>query len=188
MQPKLLITSAFLILISGCSTPKSALDTTSSGNEQVPGNFDPNNGILLIEQYVDNDNSTVELSTTSSVQAASYMNYFMKKNRKNMVEYADQNYKYKHEFTSQNDIYGSNSKYSDKKTYQFALVTSLVKTVQSNSIDTHNGQMKSTHHQPVFKFYLYDRLNDKTYSALSKGSSLIMWAYKSAIKKLNEAK
>jgi hypothetical protein len=33
-----------------------------------------------------------------------------------------------------------------------------------------------------------DRLNDKTYSALSNGSSLIMWAFKSAINKLNSAK
>src|SRR5688572_1666700 len=112
MQLRLLILLAFLISTFGCSTPKSALDNASKGNGQIPSDFNPNKGVLLIEQTVDDDNSTVAVSTTTSFQTDNYMNYFMKKNKKGMIEYADKNYQYKHEFTSQNEIYSSNSKYS----------------------------------------------------------------------------
>lgn len=185
MQQKLIIFSIVSIILFGCSTPKSALDNVSSGNEQIPSTFNPNKGILLIEQNIDVDKSSVSLSTTNTFQTDNYMNYFMKKNKKSMMEYADNNYKYKHEFVSQSDIYNEKSKYNDKVTYQYALVTSLVKPLQSTKVNVDNGKMQSTHYQPIFKFYLYDRLNDKTYAALSAGSSLIMWAFKSAIKKVN---
>lgn len=175
---------AILIFTFGCSTPKSAMDDSSVGNTQIPISFSPNNGVLLIEQVIDEDKSTVSTSTTNSFQTDTYMNYFMKKNRKNIVEFVDKNYQYKHEYASQSEIYNSNSKYSDKKTFQYALVTSLVKPNQHTRVNTDNGQMSSTHNQPIFKFYLYDRLNDKTYSALGAGSSLIMWAFKSAVKKI----
>lgn len=192
MQLRFLITAISFVSIFGCGTPKSSLDNASSGNEPIPSSFNPTNGVLLIEQSVDDDKSTVAVSTTTSFRTDTYTNYFMKKNKKEMVEYADKNYQYKHEFASQNEIYSAESKYSDKKKYQYALVTSLVKPIQSTKvntdINTDNGQMQSTHYQPIFRFYLYDRLNDKTYSALSRGSSLIMWAYKAAIKKLNDVK
>lgn len=188
MQLRLLMASAFIISMFGCGTPKSALDNASNGNEQMPAGFNPANGTLLIEQSIDEDKSKVSVSTNRSFQTDAYMNYFMKKNKEEMIEYADKNYGSKHEFASQNDIYGVGSKYSDKKTYQYALVTSLVKPVQRMDVNKNNGRMESTHHQPIFRFYLYDRLNDKTYAALSKGSSLIMWAYKSSIKKLNDVK
>lgn len=175
----------FSILIYGCTTPKSALDNESNGKEQLPANFNSKPGILLIEQSIDDDKSTVSVSATNSFQTDNYMNAYMKKNKNNMVEYADKNCKYKHEFASQKDIYGSMSKYSDKNIYRYALVTSLVKPSQHYNVNTSNGQLQSTHYQPIFKFYLYDRLSDKTYAALGNGSSLIMWAYKSAIKKIN---
>jgi hypothetical protein len=187
MKQRFQILFSLLILFSGCSTPKSALDNTSNGNDQIPKAFNPSTDILLIEQAVDDDKSTVDVSTTNSVQTSTYMNAYMRKNRANMIEYADKNYHHKHEFATQDEIYNPNSKYSDKTTYQFALVTSLVKPNQYTKFKD-NGQMESTHYQPIFKFYLYDRLNDKTYSALSNGSSLIMWAFKSAINKLNGVK
>ncbi|HKZ67561.1 MAG TPA: hypothetical protein VJ111_14445 [Chitinophagaceae bacterium] len=183
----MIIVLAIFSVIMGCTTPKSALDNESRGNEQIPAIFDPAKRILLIEQNIENDSSSVALSTTMSVKTDDYMNYYMKKNKKSMVEYADKNYPYKHEFASQNDIYGSNSKYSDKHTYQFALVTTMVKPNQYTKVDA-DGRMKPTNYQPIFRFYLYDRLNGKTYSALGNGSSLIMWAFKNAIKKISEQK
>lgn len=69
----------------------------------------------MIEQSIDEDKSSVATSANTSYQTDTYMNYFMKKNKKEMVEYAEKNYQSKHEFASQNDIYRADSKYSDKK-------------------------------------------------------------------------
>ena len=74
------------------------------------------------------------------------------KNKKEMVEYADKNYQAKHEFASQKEIYGADSKCNDKKTYQYALVTSLVKPVQRMEVNENSGRMQSTNHQLFFVF------------------------------------
>ncbi len=178
------IAAICLILLSvGCSGPKSSLDSESAGTTPFPPDFQPKAVVLLIEQSIDEDKSSTNLSTTSSVRTDSYMNYFMKKNRKAMEEYANKNYPYQHEFASQTDIYESSQKYSDKSRYRYALVTSITKPIQAEKVAA-DGRTSSTYNQPVFKFYIYDRLNDKTYSALGHGSSLVMWAYKDAIKKI----
>lgn len=175
--------AAISVFMGGCGTPKSALDNESMGNEQIPSDFNAANGVLLIEHNV------VDKSDKAAVAAAAkskdmYVIAYMTKNSKRMIEFAEKSYPYKHEFATPSDIYESNSKYSDKTVYRYALVTSLVKPIQSDKFNARTGQVTSTHYQPIFRFYLYDRLNDKTYSALSNGSSLIMWAYKAAIKKL----
>jgi len=189
MKQKLLITCVFFsVLFYECSTPKSSLDYASSGNESIPQNFNPATGVLLIEQSIEDDNSSVNLSTSVSGRTDDYMNYYMKKNKNAMIEYANKNYPSKHEFASQDDIYSPSSKYGDKNTYQFALVTSLVKPNQYTKVYTDGRMPQSTYNQPVFKFYIYDRLNDKTYAALGHGSSLIMWAFKDAIKKISGGK
>ncbi len=188
MNQKFLLSVAFFsLLIYGCGTQKSALDTTSKGNGQIPSNFSASQKILLIEQSVDNDNSSVSVSSYRSVSTSTYTNAYMNKKNNAMKEYADQNYLKKHEFASQSEIYGSDSKYADKNKYQYAMVTSLVKPKQYTTMSS-SGSMGSTHYQPIFKYYIYDRLNDKTYEALGHGSSIIMMAYKSAIKRLNEEK
>ena len=61
-----------------------------------------------------------------------------------MVEYADKNYQARHEFASQKEIYGADSKYNDKKTYQYVLVTS--------EVNENSGRMQSTNHQLFFVF------------------------------------
>jgi hypothetical protein len=188
MKQRLQFLLAFLIVVTGCTTPKSAMDNASKGNEEIPKSFNPGKVTLLIEGEVDSDNSSTDLSTTMSVQTDTYMNAYMTKNQKAMMEYADKNYPYKHKFTTQKEIYGTESKYSDRTEYQYALVTSLVKPNQYMKMNTTNGQFQSTHNQPIFRYYLYDRLNDKTYSSLGNGSSLVMWAFKSAIKRLNDVK
>src|SRR5689334_10462985 len=127
MKQRFQLLLAFLIVITGCSTPKSAMDNASEGNEQIPKLFNPNKVILLIEGEVDGDGSSTDLSTTQSVRTDTYMNAYMTKNQKAMMEYADKNYPYKHKFTTQKEIYGPDSKYSDKSVYRYALVTSLVK-------------------------------------------------------------
>lgn len=178
---------ASLILLISCGAPKSAMDNESKGNEDIPASFKPANGVLLIEGSISDDKSQVSTSTTSSMHTDTYMNAWMGKNRNSMIEYADNHYHYKHEFATQNDIYGTSSKYGDKTMYQYALVTSLVKPGQYTKFSD-NGQMQSTHNQPIFRFYLYDRLNDKTYSSLGHGSSLVMWAYRAAIDRLAKVK
>jgi len=134
------------------------------------------------------DSSSTDLSTSMSVHTETYRNAYMTKNQKAIMEYADKNYPYKHKFTAQKEIYGPESRYSDKTAYQYALVTSLVKPNQYMKMNSSNRQFQSTRNQPIFRYYLYDRLNDKTYSSLGNGSSLVMWAFKSAIKKLNDVK
>ena len=188
MKQRLQFLLAFLIVETGCTTPKTSMDNTSQGNEQIPKSFNPGKVTLLIEDEVDPDSSSTDLSTSMSVRTDAYMNGYMTKNQKAMVEYADKNYPYKHEFTTQKEIYGPGSKYSDKSEYQFALVTSLVKPKQEMRLNTDKGKFESTHHEPIFRYYLYDRLNNKTYSALGNGSSLVMWAFKAAIKKLSDGK
>lgn len=186
MKTVLFVSFALALVMSGCSTTKTSLDSSDNPKEPIPADFKPNNSVLLIEQSVDNDNSSVSVSSTYSVHTDTYMNAYMRKNKTSMIDFADKNYPYKHEFASQNEIYEANSKYSDKNVYRFALVTSITKPSQYTSMN--NGMLESTHYQPIFKFYIYDRLNDKTYAALGHGSSLIMWAYKAAINKIKEVK
>lgn len=183
-QRFLMVFAAISMFVYGCGTSKSALDNESAGNGQLPSDFNAANGVLLIEHNV------VDKSDRAAVAAAmqsenTYVIAYMTKNRKQMIEYADKNYPYKHEFATPSDIYDANSKYSDKTIYRYALVTSMVKPVQHDRFNERTGQLTSTNYQPIFRFYLYDRLNDKTYAALGHGSSLIMWAYKAAIKKLS---
>jgi hypothetical protein len=178
---------ALIILFTGCSASKSAADVETRGREQIPSMFNPNKGILLIVDSVAGDKSRVDVSMANSYQTDNYMNALMGKNRKNMAEHVEKNYPYKYQFASQGDIYSPETKYNDKTLYQFALVASLGKPDQYYKMET-NGQFNSTHYQPIFTYYLYDRLNNKTYAALGRGSSLIMWAFKDAIKKLKETK
>ena len=186
MKQKFLITCAVIsVLFFACSAPKSSLDYASKGNPAIPENFNPATGVLLIEQNIE-DGSRVDLSTSVGVRSDTYTNYYMKKKKKAMIEYADKNYPYKHEFASQNDIYSPSSKYADKNTYQFALVTSLGAPGQHTEM--RSDGMHSTHNAPIFKFYIYDRLNDKTYSALSNGSAFLLAAFKEAIQKVNDEK
>jgi len=107
----------------------------------------------------------------------------MRKNEKAMIEHAKDNYKYKHQFATLHDIFGTDSKY-DKSAYRFALVTSRGNFMDQTKIRS-DGTTSITVLQPIFQYYIYDRLEGKAYPALSRGSSLIMWAFKGAIKRIN---
>ncbi len=169
MKSVLLYLIAFVLL--SCSASKTTLDHASSGSPALPTDFSPGNGTLLIE---------------SSDGKDSYSEHFLSKNQKEMIEYAKDKYKFKHEFASLDEIYGEKSRF-DKTTHRFALVTAVT-TASQFSKTAADGTVRTTVLQPIFRYYLYDRQQDKTYAALSKGSSLIMWAYKAAIKTVAEVK
>jgi len=41
MKQRLQFLLAFLIVVTACTTPKTAMDNTSQGNEQIPKSFNP---------------------------------------------------------------------------------------------------------------------------------------------------
>lgn len=164
------------------------LDSASAGNKSIPDAFNPSKGILLIEDAADQDSSTVKSSVSLSYETEDYVNNFVARNKRKMIEYLNENYSSKYEFAAQSEIYGSNAKYSDKTVYQYALVISLVKRSQHKETQFYSGNVESTHHQPIFRYYIYDRLNNKTYAKLGNGGSTIMLAFKSAIKKISKDK
>ncbi|PSL31784.1 hypothetical protein [Chitinophaga ginsengisoli] len=180
-----------LLFIWGCSVPgstqryRSQLDSESAGNKPIPDAFNPSDGILLIEDWADQDRSVVKNSVYVSYQTDDYVNNFVTRNKKRMIAYLKENYPSKYEFAAQSEIYGSKAKYSNKTVYQYALVISLVKRSQRMETQFFSGNEGSTHHQPIFRYYIYDRLNNKTYAALGYGASTIMLAFKGAIKRIN---
>jgi hypothetical protein len=105
-------------------------------------------------------------------------------NKEKMADYADKNLSCKHAYSSQSEIYDTSGRYADRNTYRFALVISLVKQDQHIKAGTSN---QSTHYQPIFRFCLYDRINHTTYAELGNGSSIFMWGFKSAIKKIGKS-
>jgi hypothetical protein len=186
-----LFATLFFILGTGGSVTaqyKTKLDSISTGNNQIPDTFNPANVTLLIEETADQDSSGVSNSVTVTYRTDEYINAFVGRNKKKMVSYLDENYSSKYEFAAQSEIYGATEKYSDKTVYRYALVISLLKPEQRVKTQFYSGKEESTHYQPVFRYYVYDRLNNKTYAALGHGSSIIMMAFKSAIKKIKEGK
>jgi hypothetical protein len=178
---KMLCLFSIVFIMIGCSTPKTVLDEASAGNEKVPASFNPAQGTLLIEGTMGGGKNAVVKLPGSEVAERSYSNFFITKKEKSMTEYANKNYGNKFEFVKPTDIYSSDGKYGDKNAYRWALVTSLREPIQSVSVHA-NGT--TAHHSPTFKYYLFDRLNNITYSALGQGSPMVLKAFKQAIGKI----
>ncbi len=158
LMPIYVIFFAFLgmTLIVGCGGPKTALDNASKGNPQVPTDLDLSKGVLLVE---------------------------IVNNEKRMEKHLKESFPYKYELTDKNAIYGSNDTYTDKNYYRYALVSSVIPAHEGHRTSS-SGMPETYTIQPIFKYYLYDRLNNKTYAALGHGSSLFMWAFRAATKRL----
>lgn len=178
----------FITLLFVCITPAHAQTKNKKGVEgaekkQIPDGFNPSVGVLLIEDSTVLDSS--EVKDADKKRAYEYSNHFLIRNRKKMAEYLTENYSYKYEFSAQSDIYGGTEKYFDKTVYRYALVFSLIQPEQEFKTQFYNGKDEMTHRQPVFVYYLYDRLNNKSYAYLEGGASLIMPAFKKAMKRIN---
>lgn len=157
-----------------------------TNEEQIPSDFNPSQSSLLIEDSTSGDKSKVYVAINEFYVTDDYINGYLRKRRDDIKEHASKNYPYKYEFTSTDNIYGKGDKYTDKSIYRYALVIELIKQEQHQKIynDGKFHPYESTHLQPIFRYHLYDRLNNKTYAALGNGSSIIMMAFKAAIKRI----
>jgi hypothetical protein len=168
----------FAILLVVCIVPANAQSRNRKGIEgaeknQIPEGFNPSVGVLLIEDSAAMDNTGSDMYSNRKYQ---HTNYFLLRNRKKMDGYLTENYSYKYEFAPQNAIYSGTEKFFDKTVYRYALVISL--EIREFSFD-------EKHNQPVFNYYIYDRLNNISYAYLDGGASLIMVAFRKAMKRIN---
>jgi len=146
-----------------------------------PDSLQSQPGILLIQQDADMDSTPVAVSTYMIMRADVYVSGHV--NKQKMMEYADKNLTCKHECSSQSDIYAQSGKFADKNLYRYALIISLLGQDQHMKAGT---TTQSTYYQPIFRFRIYDRLTRTTYAELGKGSSIYMWAFRSAIGKISK--
>jgi hypothetical protein len=132
----------------------------------LPPNFDPKNGILLIEK------------------APAYL-----PGQKKIEKYMEKNYPYKYEFVTLGLAGNSNEstifnaeKYTDKNIYRFIMV---------NSSTIIKGIPKSDGHQSQGSLYDYafiDRLNDKAYPATGSATSWPNQAFERIMSKILKLK
>ncbi|TCJ17651.1 hypothetical protein EPD60_05535 [Flaviaesturariibacter flavus] len=152
-----------------------------TSKEQLPAGFSPATTTLLVEHIP--EKTTPKSSENSGYDAWTY--YFMRKNGDEMEKYLQKNYPYKYQLATQKEIY-TDSAYNDAKTYRYALVATLI-PVDNYMKYMQNGQWKMTNNQPIFQYYIFDRVEKITYAPLSKGSSLVMWAFKQGVRKASKA-
>ena len=178
--PILLLTALFFLFI--IALPASAQRPADRDDKvQLPPDFVSQSGTILIQVEASNDKTPVALSTTSAMYSDEYINGQI--NKRKAEEYADKNLSTKHVCVSQREIYDSTGQYADKNTFRYALIIVLIGQDQHIKAGT---SMQSTYYQPIFRFRVYDRLNNKVYAELGNGSSIFMWGFKSAIKKIGK--
>jgi hypothetical protein len=132
----------------------------------LPPDFDPKNGILLIER------------------APAYL-----PGQKKIEKYMEKNYPYKYEFVTigtegdgKESVIFNAEKYSDKNIYRFIMV---------NSSTIIKGIPKSDGHQSQGSLYDYafiDRLNDKAYPATGSATSWPNQAFERIMAKILKLK
>ncbi|MEP7238354.1 MAG: hypothetical protein ABI685_10830 [Ferruginibacter sp.] len=134
----------------------------------LPTDFDPKNGILLIEK------------ANAPGQG---------KAQKNIEEFMAENYPYKYEFVNIG-IVGDDKeptiinaeKYTDKNVYRFIMV---------NSVTSIKGIPNASGHQSLGSFFDYsfiDRLNDKAYPPTGSSTSWANQAFKRIMAKIIKLK
>jgi hypothetical protein len=148
-----------------------------TSKEQLPAGFNPATTTLLLEHIP--EKTTPRSSENSGYDSWSY--YFIRKNDDEMQKYAGKNYQYKYQFATQKEIY-TDTMYADRNAYRYALVSTIM-PVDNYMRYMNNGSWKMTNNQPIFQYYIYDRLEGVTYAPLSRGSSLVMWAFKQGLRK-----
>ena len=175
--------SGILLLLLVSTKPTMAQSYSTS---QIPEGFPAPEGILLIQNDMNKDSTSLSLSMTYSVRTDLFVAGNVNKGK--MADYADKNLTFKHAYSSQGEVLDSTGQYADLNTYRYALVISLIKHKQYMRGETSNPStnFQSTNYQPIFRFYLYDRKSHTTYAELGHGSSIFMWGFKSAIKKISK--
>ena len=133
----------------------------------LPADFDPKNGILLIER-----------ANTPGMPG-----------QKKIEEFMLENYPYKYEFVDIAIVNGDKEpsivnaeKYSDKNVYRFIMV---------NSVNIIKGMPKSDGRQVSGSFFDYsfiDRLNDKAYPQTGSSTSWAAQAFKRIMAKILKLK
>ncbi|MDI9363459.1 MAG: hypothetical protein QM541_00810 [Flavobacterium sp.] len=157
-----IITVAILVTIGSCTTPMTTFKSNANGWK--PNDFDPNNGVLLIEKI-----------TRPKLE------------QKKIEEYMLKNYPYRYEFVDAADLKGSNKKFEDKNVYQFALVSTY------KIINIHEGKIDKTGFKKplnvgIFDFNFIDRLNNKVYPKSGIYSSWASMTFKKIIETCLEKK
>ena len=151
-----LLSVLFLLFFLGCSSPKSVLDGESKGNNQIPAEFDPRQGTLLID-----------FGPKSEVIGVN--------NYSKMRGFTAKMYPGSYEYATYEEIL-DNKKYPDLENYHYALVCAIV---ESPVVITKSSPT-------IYRFYIYDRVSGKTYSSLGMGSSVKTLAYKWAMQALED--
>jgi len=170
-----------IVGVCGCGSSKSTIATTPMKNFQgnlngwKPQEFDPKNGILLIEKVKSRKN----------------------KEQKKIEAYLEKNYPYKYEFFDNGTTIEKIEmiqKYNDKHSYRFVLRSTFeVKifedhTSQSSRRSTEKltGQvyLSQPSHIDSYDFYFTDRINNKKYSKSGISSSDAILTFKKIIENI----
>jgi len=136
------LVACFLLFLAGCDASKA---TFRHAEKWLPGGFNPQAGVLLIERVAK-----------------------PKKQQKEMEKYMAEHYPYRYEFIDLKSITRHDEKYADSLTYRFLLVNAV------SGLSLHQDEPMPTC-QGVkvmgFDFNFYDRLTKKLYPATGKAST-----------------
>ena len=181
MSPKPLLSLIACLVFSVCMYAQSK---EPAALPALPPDFNPSQGVLLIEDSTDGDNRRLWVTgygTSYNAESKDYANAYFIKDKKKLIKYAEKNYPYGYEFASHGEIFDSASAYSDRNKYRFALVISIKPPVGSGvRLDNHGNQYTPPSF-PTFLFHLYDRLTNTIYAPLGRGSYQLSPTFQKAI-------
>ena len=163
--------------------PRTEYDYYNVKDQQYPIDFSKGNFILLIERA-----DEVTHSSLLGFSLTEYKNFYLNTTERKIKTFADGNCRFNHEFATIQEIHSDTLRFHDRMIYRYALITSCGPGPSSSLADQLVHNTSTNVYMPMFKFYIYDRLNDVIYSHLYGGSSTIMHAFKAAIDQINDAK
>jgi hypothetical protein len=127
-------------IIAAASSHKNA--TFKDADNWIPKDFNPNNTVLLIQTHPVNE-----------------------KQNERMIEWLEKNYPYRYEIADKSAIQNTTGKYSDTKTYPFAVLWNL-KSAQRSHVGA-NGQPSFSTEWDLYGNFI-DRSTNKVYPSTRK--------------------
>ena len=138
------IVTLIVFFVLGVASHPAKNSTYSDAANWIPADFNPNDGILLIEIHPRNTSQNEK-----------------------MTEFLAQNYPYKYEVVDRGMIQGKPDKYADTKVYRFGVLWDF-KMSQHNNIDA-NGKMSFQTDYDLYGQFI-DRSTNKVYPRTTKAN------------------
>jgi hypothetical protein len=166
------VVAGFCFFLTSCTGLSKALVSPKMNTEIVPVDFNPKKQILLVLEMPKRNSTKRHKGITNKLD-----------------KIFKENYPYRYEIVSPEDIYGKNSKYADTSIYKYAVLNNLSSyqrtTTTNYTFRTSTGTMRSSTSPTAtitsIDFRFYDRNAQKEYPLSGNSASFLKYTATSFI-------